>query len=240
MQIILENRVFIMDGLLRTLGLAVVALIFSTLIGVLMGVLAITRFRSLRWMVRGYVELFRDIPLIVNVFFIFFGLPLLLKGMEMTPFLAVTVGLSLWGGANGAEIVRGGIQSVSRHQWRSAMSLGLKTWEILVFIVGPQAVRVILPPFTGLLTLLVQGTSLGALIGLGEFLGVAQIIVERTTVMEGWSPAFGVYLTVLIVYFIICLPLTWLSRRIETRMRQGRPSKPGRPGIPIPSVPRYT
>jgi polar amino acid transport system permease protein len=238
MQILLENRTFILAGLLKTLALAGVTLGFSTLIGVLLGVLAVTRFKSLRWIVRAYVELFRDIPLIVNIFFIFFGLPLVLKGIEMTPFVAVTVGLSLWGGANGAEIVRGGLQSVPRHQWQSAMALGLKTWEILLFIVGPQAVKAILPPFTGLLTLLIQATSLGALVGVGEFLRVGQIIVERTTVMEGRSPAFSVYLAVLVVYFLICSVLTWLSRRLEQRLRQDRPALRGAPGLPIPSAPR--
>src|SRR5574342_574610 len=239
MQIILLNRTFILNGLVKTLTLAGVTLLFSTLIGGLLGVLAVTRFRLLRWSVRAYVELFRDIPLIVNIFFIFFGLPLVLKGIEMTPFVAVTVGLSLWGGANGAEIVRGGLQSVPRHQWQSAMALGLKTWEILVFIVGPQAVKSILPPFTGLLTLLIQATSLGALVGVGEFLRVGQIIVERTTVMEGRSPAFPVYLAVLVVYFLICSALTWLSRRLERRLRQDRPALRGTSGLPIPPAPRY-
>ena len=237
MQIILENRTFILNGLLKTLALAGVTLVFATLLGVLLGVLAVTRFKSLRWMVRAYVELFRDIPLIVNIFFVFFGVPLIFKGVEMTPFVAVTVGLSLWGGANGAEIVRGGLQSVPRHQWQSAMALGLKTWEIFVFIVGPQAVKSILPPFTGLLTLLIQATSLGALVGVGEFLRVGQIIVERTTVMEGRSPAFQVYLAVLVVYFLMCSALTWLSRHLEKRLRQDRRV---RPGLPLPSAPRYT
>ncbi len=240
MQIILANKTFILNGLVMTLALAGVTLVFSTLLGVLLGVLAVTRFRPLRWIVRAYVELFRDIPLIVNIFFVFFGVPLVLTGVEMTPFVAVTVGLSLWGGANGAELVRGGLQSVPRHQWQSAMALGLKTWEIFVFIVGPQAVRAILPPFTGLLTLLIQATSLGALVGVGEFLRVGQIIVERTTVMEGQSPAFKVYLAVLVVYFLICSALTWLSRRLEQRLRQDRPALRGLPGLPTPSAPRYT
>lgn len=240
MQIILENRTFILAGLAKTLALAGVTLVFSTAIGVLLGVLAVTRFRTLRWIVRAYVELCRDVPLIVTIFFIFFGIPLVLKGIEMTPFVAVTVGLSLWGGANGAEIVRGGFAAVPRHQWESATALGLRTWQVFVFVVGPQAVKAILPPFTGLLTLLVQATSLGALVGVGEFLRVGQIIVERTTVMEGRSPAFKVYLTVLVVYFVICSTLTWLSRRLERRL--GDEDRPGarRIGLRLPSVPRYT
>ena len=82
----------------------------------------------------------------------------------------------------------------------------------------PQALRAIVPPFTGLLTLLIQATSLGALVGVSEFLKVSQIIVERSTVMGGESPAFRVYAAVLLVYFVICSLLTWLSRYLERRL----------------------
>lgn len=218
MSLILENWSFIIQGLGMTFALAGVTLAFSTLISLALGTLAVARFPVLRWAVRVYVELFRDIPLIVNIFFIFFGAPLF--GLDLGPFAAVTVGLSLWGGANGTEIVRAGLQSVPQHQWLSAMALGLRTRQIFLHIVGPQALKAILPPFTGLLTLLVQATSLGALVGVGEFLKVGQIIVERTTVMEGASPAFSVYAVVLLVYFVICSALTWLSRYLERRLRR--------------------
>jgi polar amino acid transport system permease protein len=239
-QIILENRTFILAGLLNTLALAGVTLLFSTLIGIVLGVLAVTRVTALRWCVRAYVELFRDIPLIVNIFFIFFGVPLVVTGVEMTPFVAVTLGLSLWGGANGTEIVRGGLTGVPAHQWHSALALGLRTWQVLVFVVAPQAVRSILPSFTGLLTLLVQATALGALVGVGEFLRVGQIIVERTTVMQGQSPAFKVYLAVLVVYFLICSALTWFSRRLERRLGEDGGPRAGAARVALPSAPRYT
>lgn len=218
MSLILENWNFILQGLGMTFALAGVTLVFSTLISLALGTLAVTRFRGLRWAVRVYVELFRDIPLIVNIFFIFFGAPLF--GLDLSPFAAVTVGLSLWGGANGSEIVRAGLQSVPQHQWLSAMALGLPPWQVFLHVIGPQALKAILPPFTGLLTLLVQATSLGALVGVGEFLKVGQIIVERTTVMQGASPAFAVYAFILLVYFVICSALTWLSRYLEWRLRR--------------------
>jgi polar amino acid transport system permease protein len=231
MRLIWENWNFILQGLAMTFALAGVTLLFSTLIAALLGTLAITRYPALRWVVRAYVELFRDIPLIVNIFFIFFGAPLF--GLELTPFAAVTVGLSLWGGANGAEIVRGGFASVPRHQWLSAQALGLKSWETFIFIVGPQALKAILPPYTGLLTLLIQATSLGALVGVGEFFKVGQIIVERTTVMEGQSPAFSVYFAVLVTYFVICSALTWFSRFLERRLQRERRQPAGQ----IPELP---
>lgn len=221
MTILLKNLPFILQGLALTLSLALVTLVASVAIATVVGTLATTRFVAVRVLSRCYVEICRDIPLVVNIFFVFFGAPLL--GLNLTPFVAVTVGLSLWGGANGAEIVRGGIEAVPRHQSQSARALGLKSWEVFLFVVAPQALRSILPPFVGLLTLLIQSTSLGALVGVTEFFKVGQIIVERTTMMEGWSPAFTVYAAVLLVYFVICSALTWLGRRLERRLkREGR------------------
>ena len=224
MTLLVKNLPFILQGIGMTLALALATLLISTVIAFILGILATLRFRWLRWLVKAYVELFRDIPLIVNIFFVFFVAPLF--GMELSPFAAVTVGLSLWGSANGTEIVRAGFASVPRHQWQSAAALGLKPWEVYLFITGPQALRSILPPFVGLLTLLVQATSLGALVGVSEFFKVGQIIVERTTMMEGWNPAFTVYGAVLLIYFVICSALTWFGRWLERRLKndQRRPA----------------
>ncbi len=219
MSFFLENWNFVVKGLLMTLQLALVVLLFTTLVSVVFGVLATLPQRWLGWLIHGYVELFRSIPLIVNVFFIFFGAPLL--GLDLSPFAAVTTGLTLWGSANGIEIVRGGLEAVPRHQWKSAWALGLPRWRIYLHIIGPQSLKAILPAYTGLLTLLVQATSLGALVGVGEFLKTGQTLIERTTMMTGASPAFTVYGTVLLVYFIMCSLLSWLSRYLERRL--GRP-----------------
>ena len=225
MTILLNNAPFILQGLGLTLSLALVTLIASIVIAGVVGTLSTLRSRAVRVVARCYVEICRDIPLVVNIFFVFFGAPLI--GIDLSPFAAVTVGLSLWGGANGAEIVRGGIEAVPPHQSQSARALGLKGWEVFLFVVAPQAARSILPPFVGLLTLLIQSTSLGALVGVTEFFKVGQIIVERTTMMEGWNPAFTVYAGVLVVYFIICSALSWLGRRLERRLKRERRSAAG-------------
>ncbi|MEI2418574.1 amino acid ABC transporter permease [Orrella sp. JC864] len=220
MDALLNNAVFIGKGLWMTVALALVTLFFSTVISLVLGVLATLRSRLLRAVIHAYVEFFRAIPLIVNIFFVYFALPLF--GVQLSPFTAVCFGLTLWGSANGIEIVRGGLQAVPAHQWRSAWALGLRPWEIYWFVAGPQALKAIVPPFTGLLTLLVQATSLGALVGVTEFLKVGQIIVERSTIMGGQSPAFVVYAFVLLVYFLICSALTWLSRYLERRLNKER------------------
>ena len=105
---------------------------------------------------------------------------------------------------------------------KSAAALGLRRWQIYRYVIGPQSVSAILPAYTGLLTLLVQSTSLGALIGVSEFLKVNQNIIERTTIMQGQNPAFEVYGLVLAVYFVICSALSALSRHLERRLQRER------------------
>jgi His/Glu/Gln/Arg/opine family amino acid ABC transporter permease subunit len=109
MNFLIENWGFVLKGLWMTVRLALVILLFTTLISTVFGVLATLKSRVLCWAIHGYVELFRSIPLIVNVFFIFFGAPML--GLDLSPFAAVVTGLTLWGSANGIEIVRGGLES---------------------------------------------------------------------------------------------------------------------------------
>jgi len=217
LHLFVENWGFISKGLVETFKLAGVSLLCSTVIAVLLGTLSVMRLPWIGRIIRGAVELFRAIPLVVNIFFFYFVAPTL--GVDLSPFGSVTLGLSLWGGAHGTEIVRGGLASVSSHQWQSARALGMSTFQIFVTIVWPQALKSILPPYAGLLTLLVQGTSLGALVGVSEFLKTSQIIVERTTVMGGGSPAFMVYSVVLLTYFVICSCISQLSRRLERRYR---------------------
>ena len=216
MNVILANWPLFLEGFLQTIKIGVVTLIASTIIGFALGTLAMVRPWWVRFLVKIYVEFVRGVPLIVNIFFVFFGAPLL--GLSLGPYGAVVLGLSLWGGANGAEIVRGGLQGVPRHQSQSARALGLKEWEIFFYILMPQALRSILPAFAGLLTLLIQSTTLGALVGVSEMLAMGRLVVERTTVMEGMDPAFQVYTFVLITYFLLCSALTWGTRRWERKL----------------------
>jgi len=219
MKLFIDNSGFFLTGLGRTFALAAATLLIATVISAVIGTLSVTRSRPLRVVALVYVEFFRDIPLLVNVLFVYFGAPLI--GIPLDPFAASIVSFSLWGGANGAEIVRGGFNAVPKHQRISATALGLKRWEIYWFVLAPQAILPMLPPFAGLFTLLVQATSLSSLVGVTEFFRVAQIVIERTTMIEGHSPAFFVYGGVLLAYYAICSVLTagthWLERRIADR-----------------------
>jgi polar amino acid transport system permease protein len=213
MQLIIDSFPLFLQGLANTFKLALTTLLFSTIVAVIFGLMSISRFRPVRWTARSLVEFVRAIPLVVNLLFVYFGAPLV--GVPLDPFAAATIGLSSWGAANGAEIVRGGFNAVSKHQRESAMALGLRGWEIMVYVLAPQVLLPIIPPFTGLFSVLVQATSLASLIGTLEFLRTAQIVVERTTLMTGFSPAFLVYGFVLLIYFIICFSLAGATKVLE-------------------------
>ncbi|WGF87400.1 amino acid ABC transporter permease [Marinivivus vitaminiproducens] len=215
-QLILANWTFFAGGLLRTLQLAAVTLVFATLIAALVGLASVARTKALRVAALVYVEFFRDIPLLVNVFFVYFAAPVV--GIRLDPFTASCVSLSVWGGAYGAEIVRGGFNAVPHHQDLSATALGMKRWEILWFVIIPQMILPILPAFTGLFVLLIQSTSVAAIIGDLELLRSGQIAIERATLMTGQSPAFAVYGCILVLYFIVCWCLTRFAKWLELKL----------------------
>jgi polar amino acid transport system permease protein len=216
MALLVANLPLFLDGVLTTLRLALVTLVLSTALAVVVGLMSLARWRVLRWAARAFVEFFRAIPLIVNLLFVYFGAPLL--GLPLDPFAAAVASFSSWGGANGAEIVRGGFNAVPAHQREGALALGLKPWQVLLLVLAPQVLPPIIPPFTGLFSVLIQATSLASLVGALEFFRTAQIVVERTTLQTGYSPAFLVYAFVLAVYFAICFALAALTRRLERHL----------------------
>jgi len=107
------------------------------------------------------------------------------------------------------------------------------------FVILPQALRPILPPYLGLVTQLVQGTSIGALIGVRELLKTAQIVIERATIMDGGLSPFTLYGVVLVIYFVICSALSFASGRLEARLGQHERSQADKPSLArLSQVPR--
>ena len=223
MELISDNLLFFALGLAHTLQLAVVTLICSTVLGVALGGIASLDHVVPKLVVHAYVNVLRGIPLIVNVLFVYFVAPIF--GLALNGFTAAAVSLSLWGGANCAEIVRGGLQGVARGQREAARALALPWLVSFRKIILPQALRPIIPALAGLFTLLVQSTALGSLVGVPELFRNAGIVVERAAIEHGGSPAFIVYGAVLLTYFVVCSLLTRMTRQLERRYRpeQRRP-----------------
>ena len=206
----LASLPYLLRGALSTVLIAVVVTGLGTACGVLVGLLRFTPWPWLGRAVAAVVEVVRAVPLLLLIFFTFFGLPAL--GLRIPTFPAAILAMSLWMMANTAEVVRGGIQSVSRGQFEAAASAGLTRLQTMRYVILPQAVRRMLPPFVGLTTILIKDTSLAAIIGVFELTRATQETIERTL------RSFELYLTAAAIYFMICFPLTQLARWTEARL----------------------
>lgn len=202
-------------GLETTLLLAVLAAVASLLAGLALGSLATLPSRLLTVPIRAHVELWRGLPIIVTLFFVFFMLPAI--GIRLEAFVAALIGLTLWTSANCAEIVRGAVRSIPRGQQLAAAALGLTWVAAMRYVILPQAVRRMLPPLVSLLANLIQSTALAAVIGVLELTQSAQRQISRLTIL-GDSHALEILGAVMLVYFLVCLPLTRAAAALERRL----------------------
>jgi len=211
--VIQENLPYLLRGTMSTLIIASGVVVLGTSAGVVAGLL---RFVPWTWLVTvtaWIVEFIRAIPLLLQIFFVFFALPAL--GLDLPPYPSAILAMTLWMTANTAEVVRGGIQSIPRGQFEAARSTGLSALQTMRHVIFPQAVRRMLPPFVGVCTILVKDTSLAAIIGVFELTRATQETIERT------FSSFELYLTAAAIYFVICFPLTQFSQRAEARLQRG-------------------
>ena len=203
--VIPENLGYLLRGTVSTVVISAAVIVLGTSTGVLAGLLRFAPWAEIRTGVAWTVEFVRAVPLLLQIFFIFFGLPAV--GVRIPTFPAAVLAMSLWMMANTAEVVRGGIQSIPRGQTEAARSTGLTGLQTMRHVIFPQAVRRMLPPFVGLCTILIKDTSLAAIIGVFELTRAAQETIERT------FRSFEIYLLAAAIYFCISYPLSLLAQR---------------------------
>nr|WP_248927908.1 amino acid ABC transporter permease [Paenibacillus hamazuiensis] len=201
----------------KTLLLSLSCLVLALILGIIAGVLQTVKKAAVSAVFRGYAELFRGLPIVITLFMVFFILPEL--GIKVNSYISAMIALSLWSSANISVAVRGAIQSIPPTQVEAAHALGLSNAQTMMYVVLPQAFRRMLPSVIGLLSNLIQSTSLSILIGNMDFLKSAQLVIERVEILEGGAIAFQVYTLVLAVYFVICYPLSMLAKRLERSYR---------------------
>lgn len=199
------------EAVWRTIQLAFVAEVVGIVLGLLIALGAIHRRLPVRGVFRSWIELWRGTPLLVQLLFVHFSFPTI--GITFRAFVSGIVVLSLNSAAYVAEIFRAGIESIDRGQVEAARSLGMSYRRALWVVVLPQAVRRVVPPLTNEFVALVKDSSLVAIIGVIELLGVARLAA-------GADFDFSMYPVIAAVYLSITLPLTYLSRRLETRLGQ--------------------
>ena len=212
-----KNMIRLLGGLWVALRVSLIAVAISIPLGLLLGVLMTRKNIVLRAVLRVYLEFIRIMPQMVLLFLVFFGTTRAL-GWDLSGELSAIIVFSLWGTAEMGDLVRGALISIPKHQYESAEALGLSKLQTYYYIVIPQTLRRLLPLSINLITRMIKTTSLILMIGVVEVLKVAQQIIEAN---RSASPnaAFGIYLTVLLLYFLVCWPISLLARHLEQKWR---------------------
>jgi polar amino acid transport system permease protein len=209
MRTAIESLPFLWQGLLVTLEVSALVVAISLVIGVVAGVGIVYGPRLVYWPIRLYSDLIRGIPVLVLIFFVYYGLPAL--GLNLDAFWAAVAALAAFKTAHVIEIARGAIQSIHYGQTDAAKAIGLTFWQRMHHVVFPQAVRRFLPPWINAVTDAVKGSALVSLIGVVDLMLAVQKVIGRT-----YEP-MPLYVTGAIIYFLINYTLSSLSRRLETR-----------------------
>jgi len=215
-------RYILFEGLPGTLRVSAAAVLGSALIGIVLGTLMTIRFWPLRSVIRLYIEVFRGLPLLVTVFVVYLGLPSVSAGLEFDSLTATTIALVFWGSAQVAEATRGAVQSIPHEQHEASSALGFGWVGRHRFVILPQALRRLLPPFVSLLVNIVQNSTLAQVIGGLEILEAGERQSERLTAIPpaglGEIHAFEIFGGVAVLFFLISFPLTRLAARLEKRL----------------------
>lgn len=202
------------EAVVITVSLAVVSFVVGVAIGLVVALLRGSRFRLLRILGGGYVWIFRAIPTIVLLFFVWNALPQLvpaLSGPGFLPFYAAVIGLSVNEAAYAAEIIRGGLLSIDDGQRQAARALGMPPIAVFRRIVAPQVVRVVIPPMSNDFITLLKLTSLAYAVSLREILTVTQTQIASSFRFAEWYSAAAIYYLVLVSIFMV--GQAWLERR---------------------------
>lgn len=200
---------FILEAAQWTIALSLIAFVGGCIGGLALALARTSERRALTALSAGFIQIFQGTPLLMQLFLVFFGAPII--GIEVSPLTAASIALVLNTSAFLGEIWRGCIQAIPRGQWEAADALGLSYFKRMRWVVLPQASRIALPPTVGYLVQVIKGTSLAAIIGFTEITRAGQIINNVT-----FQPLL-VFSVVGAMYFVLCWPLSLWASRIERR-----------------------
>jgi len=194
-----------------TIVLSLVAFSGGGILGMLLTIMRISKSRVLREIAKFYIAFFQGTPLLMQLFLIFFGIPIVL-GFDVPAFVSASVALILYASAYVADIWRGSVESIPKGQWEAGTSLGLSWLQQFRYTILPQAIKVSIPPTIGFLVQVIKNTSLTSIIGYVELTRQGQILNNVT-----FKP-FLIFSMVGVIYFIVCYPLSRYSKGLERRL----------------------
>ena len=209
----------ILEGAKVTILISLVALVFGFILGLIICLMKMSKFKILKWPASAYVQILRGTPLFVQIFIIYFGLPQFGIsfpdiGFISSDFISGAFAFSINSSAYVAEIFRSGIQSVDKGQMEASRSLGLGYVDTMKYVIVPQAIKNVLPALGNEFITLVKESSIISVIGVQELMFRAGIV--RTSIMKAFEP----YIAAAIMYLIITTVLSWLVGLLEKKLAQ--------------------
>ena len=204
-------RWLILAGLGITIAYTVGTILFGLVIGLVTGLLRLSHNPMITAPLVAYVEIFRCTPLLVQIVWFYYALPVVL-GIDIPAHVAAVLVLSLYTGAFYAEIIRGGVNSVERGQWDAARAIGMRRRQVMRRVILPQAVKRMIPPFMNQSIIQLKNTSLVSTIA------VADLLYQGTIITAATYRPLEVYTMVAMIYFLVLFPLTLAAQQVERRL----------------------
>lgn len=194
-----------------TILLSLIAFIGGSILGLILQVLRQTKSTLVQKLIGLYIQLFQGTPLLMQLFLAYFGLALF--GVETTPLGTASACLILYTSAYLTDIWHGCVKAIPKGQWEASSSLALSFYEQLRYVILPQAVRISIAPTVGFLVQVIKGTALSSIIGFTDLTKAGQVISNAT-----FQPTL-VYACVGLLYFALCFPVSFISRRLERKLK---------------------
>ncbi|MDQ0360455.1 amino acid ABC transporter permease [Breznakia pachnodae] len=212
-----NNMERLLLGLWTTIEIAGISLFLSIPIGIFIGIMMTSQYRFIQKLMKIYIEFIRMMPQIVMLIVVFFGFSKHL-GIQLSGETASILVFSAWGSAELGDLVRGALVSLPKHHHETAISLGMNKMQILIYISLPLIVRQIIPQLMNLITRMIKTTSLIILVGVVEVSKTAQQIIEANR-YEYPNLALTLYSIIFLLYFLICFPISFGSKKLEERWK---------------------
>ena len=209
------NFIRLLGGLWTALEISLISVGLSIPLGILLGIVMTIPNKAIKVITKIYLEIITIMPQLVLLFIVCFGATRTM-GINPSGEVASVIVFTLWGTAEMGDLVRGSIISIPKHQSESSLALGLSKAQTYLYIIIPQTVRRLLPLSINLVTRMIKTTSLILMIGVVEVIKVAQQIIEANRATSP-NAAFGVYLVVFIMYFIVCFSISMVAKHLEKK-----------------------
>jgi len=222
-QVLKEVFPLLMRGMVITVETAIIALAIALALGLFTCLMGMSKIPILRITAKGYIWIIRGTPLLVQTFFIYFGIPQLIQAFgfnfRLSPLVAGIITLSLNAGAYIAEIFRGGIEAIDHGQMEAARSLGLSHYRAMFKIILPQAIRISIPSLVNQFIISLKDTSIISIISLADIVYQARIYIGRT------MQSFATWTVVGLFYLFIITVLSQISAHVEKKLDYGQKSR---------------